>query len=123
MILRRPREDELEKLREIHSQQGTDYEFPDFKKLLTCYVVEHEGEIIGFGGIQAIYEMVLFLDKEKPLPDRVEAVGLMQERAEDECDGQVHAFVQHDSFANFLKRRLGYKNTKGKALVKVYAKR
>lgn len=122
MILRRPKEEEFAKLRQIHAQQEGAFEFPDFNKLFTLYVVEHEGELIGFGAVQQLFEAIMFLDKSKPVADRVEAIGLMQEQAEAECDGQIHAFVQDDTFANFLKRRLGYKSTKGKALVKVYDK-
>lgn len=124
MKLRRPKPEEYTKLLEMHVHLKGEFPFPDFTQISSAYVVENnDGEVVGFGAVQPIYEAVVILDPSKSLPDRVEAIGMLQDIAELELrhEGvhQIHAFVQNNTFGNFLKRRLGFKKTKGSAMVKV----
>lgn len=122
MELRRPRMDELNKLRKMHESFKEQFKFPDFSLLSSVYVVVHNGEIIGFGAVQPIFEAVIVLDQNKPVEERVQALDLLEQIAETELSSQevnqIHAFVQSRIFENLLKNRFGYKETKGKAMVK-----
>lgn len=123
MIIRRPKANELNKLIELHKQLEDQFEFPDLEFVCSLAVAELDGEIIGFGALQPIYECTLILNKEKPISTRFEAINKLKDFVEWELSNQgikqYHAFVQDKKFFNFLKKRFGFKNTKGTALVKV----
>lgn len=124
MILRRPKPDEFEILQKMHIHLENQFKFPDFSLIQSAYVVEGEnGEVIGFGAVQPIFEAVVVLDQSVSRNDRVKAAELLQGIAETELRSQgvtqIHAFVQDRKFVNFLRRRFGFKSTKGSAMVKV----
>lgn len=123
MKLRLPREDELPLLKDLHKKLNDGFEFPDLTFMSSIYVVEHDKSIIGFGVLLPIFESVVVLDKEKEKGIRMEALQLLVNRAEYELSSQgitqYHAFVQDKSFFNMLKKRFGFKPTKGTALVRM----
>lgn len=123
MNLRRPRADELSKLRAMHEPFKNQFKFPDLDLLSSIYVVVEEDEIIGFGAIQPIFEAIVILNQDKSKDERLMALEMLEARAEYEIQSQgitqLHAFVQDSSFFNLLKKRYGYVSTKGQSLVKV----
>jgi len=123
MILRRPRKDEFEKLVELHKQLEHEFPFPDLNIVSSLWVAVEDDEIVGFGILQPIFESILVLDKTKSKTSRITALAELEERAEYELSSQgitqFHAFVQDKKFFNLLKKRFGFKTTKGIALVKV----
>lgn len=123
LTIRRPLESELSILKQIHEPFKNEFKFPDPSLLSSIYVVLNSDVIIGFGAIQPIFEAILVLKEDEPAKIRIEAAQILQLAAEEELHevGQVHAFVQNTKVANFLKKRFGYKPTKGKALVKVWS--
>jgi hypothetical protein len=121
LTIRRPREDEIPILKEIHKQFEDEFEFPDPDTLATIYVVLDGDDIVGFGAIQHIFEAVLVLDQSKPREMRVEAIAMLQQKGEEDLKDmdQLHAFVQSVKVENLLKNKFGYKNTRGRSLVKI----
>lgn len=123
MIIRRPHLDEIEALKQMHEPYSEEFKFPDIDRLESIYVIIQNEVIIGFGALQPIYEGTVVLNKGIDRHSRLEALGLLQHRAEEEMiergESQIHVFVQNKRFENLLKNRFGYKETKGNALVKV----
>jgi hypothetical protein len=121
LTIRRPREDEIPILKEIHKQFEDEFEFPNPDALATIYVVLDGDDIIGFGAIQHIFEAVLVLDQTKSKKVRLKAIAMLQQKGEEDLKDmdQLHAFVQNTKVENLLKNKFGYKNTKGHALVKI----
>lgn len=123
MILRRPKLDELDKIRKLHEDLKDQFEFPDLNLISSMYVVVDEDEIIGFGAVQPIFESVVILNSKRSRDDRVTALTMLEDIAESELSSQgihqLHAFVQDNKLVNFLKKRFKFKSTKGQALVKV----
>lgn len=122
MIIRRPKVEDWQKLRDIHSPLQQQFSFPDFSKFSSIYVAVENDEIIGFGALQPIYEAILVLDKEKSKSLRMIALNLLHDQAESELKDkgidQLHIFVQDKKFLNYMKKRFNYIFTKGIALVK-----
>lgn len=123
MRLRRPKSDELPRLHELHKSLSNQFPFPDLEFASSVYVVEDEGVIVGLGTLVPIFESTVVLDPSKSKAIRMEALQLLVNMAEYELKSQginqYHAFVQNKSFFNLLKKRFGFKSTKGTALVKV----
>lgn len=123
MIIRRPLLDEFSVLRKLHQQLEVQFPFPDLTFASSIYVIEHEDKIIAFGTLVPIFESTVVLDNNQSKELRLEALQLLVNRAEFELKSQgitqYHAFVQVKSFYNLLKKRFGFKTTKGNALVKV----
>lgn len=124
MTIRRPRPEEFERLRELHEQQSSHFAFPNIDIISSIYVVcDDDGIIVGFGILQPIFESIVVLDQNENIGDRIDAFNQLLTRAEEEMKEQgineIHAFVQDKKFANLLKKRKGFKNTRGEALVKV----
>lgn len=123
MILRRPLVGELDKLHALHNDLSTQFPFPDIALVSSIYVVESHDNIIGFGMLVPIFESIVVLDQKLAKEVRLVALRLLVTQAEKELKeqgiNQYHAFVQVKSFYNLLKKRFGFKTTKGSALVKV----
>jgi hypothetical protein len=123
MIVRRPRVAELEKLKQLHEPFSDQFPFPDLSHVSSIYVVEDDGQILGFGTLQPILEATIVLDQKATMQEKMSALRLLQQKAEQEVgDGQIHIFVQAKKFLNLMKKRFGYKYTKGIALVKIVSK-
>lgn len=122
MIIRRPEPGEWNKLKDIHKPLQNQFSFPNFSKLSSVYVAVEDGEIIGFGALQPMYEAVLVLDETKSKNARIQALKLLHDQAESELSrlgvDQIHIFVQAKKFFNYMKKRFNYKSTKGIALVR-----
>lgn len=123
LIIRRPRIEEIEALKQIHEPYSEEFKFPNIDKLESIYVCVENEIIVGFGALQLIYEATIVLNKDINMWNRLAALDLLQARAEDELRSMdvvhLHAFVQNKKFENLLRNRLGYISTKGNALVKV----
>ena len=122
-MIRRPRPEELVKLRELHAQRENEFNFPEIELLSSLYVVtDNNDNIIGFGAVQPIFESVIVIDKTQSLADRVAVFEQLLNKAYEEMHeqgiSQLHAFVQDTKFENFLIGRYGFVPTKGTALVK-----
>lgn len=124
MNIRRPTVEELPKLRGIHKAFQNEFKFPNLSLISSIYVIVNDkDEILGFGAIQPIFEAIVVLDQVKSVDERLLALDMLQARADFEMKSQgidqLHVFVQNTQFGNLIKKRFGYKNTKGKSLVKV----
>lgn len=121
--IRRPRVDELPLLQNMHSELNGGFPFPNLQFASSMYVVEYSGNIVGFGVLLPIFESIVVLDQKQKKEIRLEALNLLVNKAEYELSSQgileFHAFVQNKGFFNLLKKRFGFKTTKGTALVKV----
>jgi len=122
-MIRRPRLDELDKLRELHEQRKEEFTFPEIDLLSSLYVItDDDDNIIGFGAIQPIFESVIVIDKSKSLSVKVNVFEQLLEKAHEEMKEQgitqLHAFVQDIKFENFLIGRYGFVPTVGVSLVK-----
>lgn len=124
MKIRLPKVNELDKLKELHSQLENEFPFPDLSLVSSISVVVDDNDnIIGFGIIQPIFETIVVLDRTQTREVRLEVFQSLINKCEYELKEQgitqYHAFVQTKKFYNLLKKRFGFKVIKGDALVKV----
>ena len=111
--------DQVKLIHERHFQ--TEFEFPDFGKFTSLFVVENKDkQIITAGGIKPIAECILITDKDYNVNDRVRALhkaldisGFLSRYNNYE---QLHCFVQDELWCRQLEGH-GFQPTKGKALV------
>jgi|TARA_R110000824_G_scaffold4300_1_gene20592 hypothetical protein len=108
---------------DLHSTfYGDEFPFPSMTKTIQAMVVEDNGQVQGFGVVKEISECIMVLDKSQGKLQRARLVDTLLPHAftvaqEAGHDG-VHAFVQDEYFARFLKRKFGFGNAKGQVLVR-----
>lgn len=122
MIIRPFKESDVGAIERIHEKfHSYGFSMPDISEAYAHVVAEEDGQVLAYGQIRDITESIMVLDHSIQKRKRVEALaGLMREAifsATNRGADQIHAFVQDQSFEDVLKRKFGYKECKGKALV------
>lgn len=57
--------EDLAKVRELHEEYYSEFDFPDFLRLINGYIVEDSDGIIMAGGVELVGEAVLVTNKER----------------------------------------------------------
>jgi hypothetical protein len=123
MIARALFSSDLEAIDELWRKYHQDsYGLPPIDQTIFEQVVEHEGKIICAGVVHLIPEAIIVMDLEAELQHRIFAIGALltngcERLTELEYD-QLHAFIQDEKFERYLRKRHGFNDVKGKALVK-----
>lgn len=122
MITRALGLNDIDRLREIHSQYFADeFPFPDFLNKFYCsLIVEDDKGIILAGGIRPICEVIAITNKERSSKNRYHAFAQLIQASMFICDSQgfneLTAFIQDKEWErNILKA--GFVPTKGRSLV------
>lgn len=95
--------------------------FPDFKSIIFMPVVVDEfDKVIALGYLRQFIEVTYIPDLEKPKRVIVEALRLIQDKANNECKKRgikrIFAFVTAPSFVKVLMKHFNYKMCNGDAL-------
>lgn len=123
MNIRALKEEDVDKIREIHSRfYKHEFEFPDFLNNFLCsFIVSDDKEgIITAGGVRLIAEVIAITDKGKSVRKRrsglyqvLDASMFITKKAD---FNELHAFIQDEKWYNHLKS-IGFLPSKGKSLV------
>ncbi len=120
MEIRQFKESDIDQLVKIHDQfYKEEFSFIDFcHSFIDFFVVEENEKIITAGGIRVLAESVIITDKSYPTKTRVRALRQMLDAQLFACKfNQLHAFIINEpEWENQLKK-IGFKATKGNALV------
>jgi hypothetical protein len=88
---------------------------------LGSIVVEDEEGIIGAGYLRPITEAIMFLDLDRSLRSKAEALTLMIQQGVKDASAfglsEIHAFVENPRFCKELQKHYGFVEPEGKALV------
>lgn len=116
--------DDIEQLRKIHEKHySQEFDFPDFTTgFYGAFVITNgKGEIVTGGGVKPIAETILVTNKDFGIKERNEALLNVLNVSEFLCrkfgHEQLHVFIQNEKYRNLLMKRVGFKPTKGQALV------
>lgn len=98
---------DLEKVKRLHEQYYSEFDFPEFFRMLNAFVIEDDkGEIIMAGGIEGVAESVLVTDKSKSNITIGRALIEAQLISVWTCKKygirELYAFVNNDSYAKHL---------------------
>src|SRR5687767_1533403 len=95
---------------------------PSRKNLLDEKVVDKDGVTVGYAQIKILAEASLILDLSKSKRDRIEALNVFMDYAQEMCAAkgieQLHVFVEDESFANLLIEKFGFSQVMARTLVK-----
>ena len=90
-------------------------------KTLYHTVIEHNGNVVGFGQIRATAESIMIINQALSLRERIQIVRLILEK---QLEGMIvkditecHAFAQNPRFAKMLVKHFGYQPTIGESVV------
>jgi hypothetical protein len=102
---------------------ATNFGLPPISQTCFTEVTEHEGKIICAGIIHLIPEAIIVMDLDSPIGPRIRAIEALLERGKANLHEQgyenLHCFVQDLAFENFLRKRCGFTDVRGKALVSI----
>jgi len=112
---------DLSILDEIHQRCHT-FGVPKLTNVVDDKVVcAPDSSIVGYGLVKMFPEVIMILDTEKPLRQRVEALNEFMQRAIEMAKNngieQLHAFVSDEKFAHLLIERYGFNSVQAKPLV------
>ncbi len=98
---------DLLKVRELHDAFFSDFEFPQFLRMLNAYIIEDEdGEIILAGGVEMVGEAVLVTNKERNPVTIGRALLEAKQISEFTCRKvgirDLYAFVNNTGYAKHL---------------------
>jgi hypothetical protein len=123
MIIRPLERNDADRLVQIHDKHYSDeFIMPDFfDKFFGAFIIENDaGDIVTAGGIRTILECITLSNKDRPPRERMQGLVYLLtiggQFALNTGYSELHAFVQSDTQEKFL-RKLGFHETKGKALV------
>lgn len=107
MNIRAVTPDDLEEIGKLHNTYYSDFEFPDFYRLLCGFIIEDENkEIIMAGGVECVGEAVLVTNKEKSRIKIGKALVEAQRCSMFTCKTKgirdLYAFVKDDEYAKHL---------------------
>lgn len=106
MVARAIKYNDLKKIKELNDKYYSDFEFPDFFRLLNGFVIEDDTGIIMAGGVEMVGEAVLVSNKERNAITLGRA--LVEAQAIDvfTCHKfgirDLYAFVNNDDYAKHL---------------------
>ena len=113
---------DLEAIKRIHEQHfWNEFEFPDFSKFVSLFVIEDsDARIVSAGGIRTIVESVIITDRSYDTIGRVKALHKVLDISEylTRAAGfdSLHCFVSEENWYRQLENK-GFVPTKGRSLV------
>jgi hypothetical protein len=123
-IVREFNEKDLEQIEEIHRKfHAQHFSFPEIANAYARIVVSDGNKILGYGQIKDLTEAEMILDLSLPVKTREfvltelirEAVFSSKKHRNEE---HIHSFVTNPRFGSILQKHYGFRECKGKALVK-----
>lgn len=87
---------------------STLYSLPNRKSIIIDAVVENERGLVGYGQVRLFAEAMMFLDKDAPLRDRIQALKLLMLEAfrGTELAGiqEIYAFIDDPYFSKLIQK-------------------
>lgn len=124
MKVRRYKSSDAVKVDEIYNRCHGHYNLPDINRCLQMAVVENdEGEIIAFGAIQMLPELVLVLDNDRSKKEQVKALKELMSSGESilrlNGHSDAYAFPDSNTYSDILKKHFGFKDCQPLLIKKV----
>lgn len=98
----------------LFKKQG--FNFPRYETILSAGIVEG----VGIGVVRRLYEVILALDENTPLRDRVAAIKLLMAKGVFESEKlgvkEWHAFISDPRMLPIV-RKIGFKPVEGESLI------
>ena len=115
MIVRKYRSDDYDAVMEIYQRcHNGNFNPPNLSNTVDNCVVEKDGKVIAYGGLELLLECVLVLDKEVGKKDQVKALKLMVEVGDVSSKLKgfrgFYSFPQPESWLEILKRKFRFKD-------------
>lgn len=107
MILRPIKEEDIQKMKDLHERYFSEFEFPDFTKMMVGFIIaDDDNEIVVAGGVRAVAETVIVTDKTKNLHTigdaLLEALSISRYTCHRNKIELLHAFVKDKAYERHL---------------------
>lgn len=103
---RRATPEDLEEIRKLHEMYYSEFDFPDFYRLMNAFVITDDGEIVMAGGVEPVGEAVLVTNKAKSRIKIGKALVIAQGACAYACKEanirELNAFVNNHDYARHL---------------------
>lgn len=97
-----------------------DFGLPPYDHVLTALVSENRDGVVGYGFCVILPELIVVMNRDRPVKDRVDAIMGMAEKNKKfmaKMDYEVQYCLVHDQkFENLLTKRCGFSQAAGKLL-------